>query len=160
MKRFIYTLLPCVLLSVALAASALDRGNVEKGVQDLAARQRKAWDAKDIHALMDCYGPLEGLLFSGGTKIEDLDTLKARTLQTWSDRTADSWTNDRVHVIVIDANTALMQIVFSGRYTLKSGVTWEFNSSASFTSLVRRFGDKWKIVANSNTGSGKQVGKK
>jgi hypothetical protein len=160
MKRSIYTLLLCTILSVTVSAFAQDRGDVEKGVQALAAQHRKAWDTRDINLLMDCFGPPEGLLIAGGTIYKDLDTMKGRALEIWSDRTAESWRNERVHVIVLDANTALMQIVFSGRYTRTSGVTWEYNSSASFTSLVRRFGDKWKIVAHSNAASGKQVGKK
>ena len=160
MKTSLVTLLSCLALSVLFPVSARANPEVEKGVQALAAQHRKAWDTRDINLLMDCYGPPEGLLIGGGTIYPDLAALKERTLQIWSDRTADAWKNDRVHVVVLDANTALMQIVFSGRYTLKSGVTWEFNSSASLTTLVRRLGGKWKIVAYANAASGKQVGKK
>lgn len=160
MKRIICTLLSCALLSVALAASALDRGDVEKGVQALAAQYRKGWDTRDINLLMDCFGPPEGLLIGGSVIYKDLDTMRNRALEIWSERAAESWKNDRVHVIVLDASTALMQIVYSGRYTRTSGVTWEYNSSASLTALVRRIGGKWKIVAIANAGSGKQVGKK
>lgn len=160
MKTSIYTLLLCAVLSVPLSALAQNRADVEKGVQDLAARYGKAWDTKDINALMDCFGPPEGLLIGGGTTYKDLDTMKARAIQLWSDRTAETWKNESVHVIVLDDNTAFMQIVLSGRYTLNSGVTWEYKSSASLTALVRRLGGKWKIVAHSNAGAGKQVGKK
>jgi hypothetical protein len=83
--------------------------------------------------------------------------MKARIEVVWSDRTSESWKQDKVDVLALSDTTALLQITWSGRYTLKSGAIWEYKSTSFATYLVRKFGDSWKIVAGHESGRGTQV---
>jgi len=131
---------------------------VDQEVRAVAAELRRSWDTRDIDGWMACFGNPEGLVIGGGVSYT-LESLREANLRIWANRTSESWTNDRVQVIALDDTTALLQITYSGRYTLQSGVTWEFKASSFSTSLVRKTGNAWKIVAHHNSGSGTQVPK-
>lgn len=156
MKTSLVRVLLCLALPVFATARAQANPDVEKGVRALAAEFVRNWKARDINAVMACHAEPEGLLIWGGTS-HTLASMKARIVELWNDRTSESWQQDKVDVIVLGPNTALLQITWSGRYTLRSGAIWEFKSSSFDTCLVKKFGDRWKIVAGQNSGRGTQV---
>jgi len=158
MNKSIRTLLLCLIVPafVPVQAQAQNSNDVEKGVRALAADMKRAWDARDITAVMANYGKPEGLHVWGGTN-HTLDSIKARIETVWSDRTSDAWTQDKVDVLVLSNSTALLQITWSGRYTLKSGAIWEFKSTSFASYLVRKVGNAWKIVASHESARGTQV---
>lgn len=152
MQRRTLVALVTLLGVTATPLLAQNSAGVEPGVRMLADALRRTWDARDIDAYMQNFGEPEGLIVSGGTA-HTLQSLRETTQRIWSDRTSDVWKNDRVDVIPLGSDAALMQITFSGRYTLRSGVTWNCPSSAVTTALVRRIAGQWKIVASQNAGS-------
>jgi ketosteroid isomerase-like protein len=158
MNNSIRTLLLCLILPafVTIQGQAQNSNDVEKGVRALAADMKRAFDARDLTAVMANYGKPEGLHVWGGTN-HTLDSIKARIETVWSDRTNESWKQDKVDVLALSNNTALLQITWSGRYTLKSGAIWEYKSTSFSTYLVRKSGTTWKIVASHESGRGTQV---
>lgn len=156
MRRVIGAVAVGMTLFTALPAQAQGLRAVDQAVGAVAAELRRAWDVRDIDAWMACFGAPEGLVIGGGVSYT-LDSLRAANLRIWANRTSESWTNDRVQVIALNDTTALLQITYSGRYTLQSGVTWEVKASSFSTSLVRKIGNAWKIVAHHNSGSATQL---
>jgi len=150
--------LALVAVRPAQAQKAPKAKEVETAARAVAAELRRVWDARDNEAFAKCFAEPEGLFVSGGASYT-VASLQAQNAKIWADRANESWKNDAVKVIVLGDDAALLQITFSGRYTLATGVTWEFASSAFTTVLIRRFGGDWKIVAYHNSGSGKQVPK-
>jgi hypothetical protein len=159
MKKAICTITLLLALGSFIPAISQNKSAIEKEVKALAEEFRRAWDARDNDALMACYGKPEGLIIVGGESLS-LDTMRVRNQYYWSNRKDESWANEKVNVIPLTDNSALMQITFSGRYTwIPTGAIWEFKSSAFITSLVKKTDGKWKIVAHQNSGAGKQVNK-
>ena len=156
MNKSIRTLLLGLTLTTFVPVHAQNSPDVEKGVRALAADMKRAFDARDVTAVMANYGKPEGLHVWGGTN-HTLDSIKARIETVWSDRTSESWKQDKVDVLALSNNTALLQITWSGRYTLKSGAIWEYKSTSFSTYLVRKVGNTWKIVASHESARGTQV---
>lgn len=156
MKTSLVSLLLSLSLSALVPTHARANPEVEKGVRAVAANLRRGWDARDMNTYMACFAQPEGLFVWGGSTLT-LQDMKNRVEKAWDERSSDSWTNDEVEVIVIDRNSALLQITWSGRFTLKTGATWEFKGSSFGTYLVRKFGDRWKIVASHESARGTQV---
>ncbi|MDO8539979.1 MAG: SgcJ/EcaC family oxidoreductase [Opitutaceae bacterium] len=132
---------------------------VEQAVKAVAAELRRTWNAHDADAYMALFDTQPSGLFISTGKAYSHQELRARVQEVWSGRTTDTWTNDRVQVIVLSDTSALLQITMSGRYTRTNGQEWEFKSSMFGTFLVQKRGNAWKIVAEQNSGSGTQVKK-
>lgn len=146
-----------LILAAPHAALAQNTQTVEAGVKEVVAELRRSWDARDINAQMAQFGPPEGLIVVGGVS-HTLESLKASFLKAWTDRSDESWTNERVQVIALSDNAAVAQVTYKGRYTLTAtNVTWDVNAYS--TLLMRQLGGTWKIVAYQNSGAGRQVPK-
>jgi uncharacterized protein (TIGR02246 family) len=159
MKKAICTITLLLALGSFIPAISQNKSAIEKEVKALAEEFLRAYNARDISALMTCFGKPEGLIIIGGESIS-LDTMRVRHKYYWSNRKDESWVIENVEVIPMADNSALMQITFSGRHTwIPTGETWEFKSSAFITSLVKKTDGKWKIVAHHNAGVGKQITK-
>ena len=156
MKTSVVSLLVCLVVSAFAPVAARANPEVEKGARALAAELHRSWAVRDLNAYMACFGKLEGLLVWGGTS-HTLDSMKARCEVILTDRTSESWKQDKVDVLTLSNNTALLQVTWSGRYTLKSGAIWEFKSTSFATYLIRKSGSTWKIVAGHESGRGTQV---
>jgi hypothetical protein len=87
------------------------------------------------------------------------DSLKALHTRSWSQRTDEQWTNDRVDVVMLNDTSALLTITQSGHYTTTAGVAWEYKASAFVTALVQKRGSAWKVVASHISSGGTQVKK-
>lgn len=149
----------CLMLAMGTAPAASAQGpqEAETAVRAVAAELRRSWDARDNEAWLNCFAATpEGLFVSGGTS-HTVETMRALNRRLWADRTNESWKNEAVQVIVLGDDTALLLITYTGRYTLPTGVTWEFTASSFSTSLVRKIGGAWKIVSHHNSGAGRQV---
>jgi hypothetical protein len=158
MRRLNVMIVLATVLFSATSGRAQSSQTVEQGAGAIAAELARSWNARDNDAWMACFGPLEGLIIGGGVS-HTLDSMRAENVRLWKERSNESWTIDKVQVIKLDDRSAILQTTWSGRYTLATGVTWEFKSSAFMTSLVRRVGNNWRIVAHHNSASGKQVPK-
>lgn len=159
MKKVFCTITLLLAIGTFQPAFSQNKSALEKEITALAQEMRRAYDVRDNDALMACYGKPEGLFIIGGESLS-LDSMRARHQFYWSNRKDESWVNEKVNVIPLTSNSAFMQITFSGRYTwIPTGVTWEFKSSAFFTSLLKKIDGKWKIVASQNSAVGKQVPK-
>jgi uncharacterized protein (TIGR02246 family) len=159
MKKILCSIALLIAMAAFQPAISQNKSVIEKEVKALAEELRRAYDTRDNNALMACFGKPEGLFVIGGESLS-LDTMRVRHQYYWSNRKDESWVNEKVNIIPLTDNSALMQITFSGRYTwIPTGVTWEFKSSAFLTSLVKKTDGKWKIVASQNSVAGKQVTK-
>lgn len=116
----------------------------------------RAWNAHDADAYAALFDPAASMLILG-TYYPSVDSLKAGAGQVMAARSNEHWTLDRIAVRVFNDHQALVQALFSGRYTTASGATWEFKSSGYLTMLVERRDGTWKIVAAQNHGSGTRV---
>lgn len=159
MKKVFCTITLLLAIGTFQSAISQNKSALEKEITAFAQKFIQAYDTRDNDALMACFGKPEGLIIVGGESLS-LDTLRVRHQYYWSNRRDESWVFEKVNVIPLTDNSALMQITISGRYIwIPTGVTWEFKSSAFTTSLVRKTDGKWKIVAHQNSGVGKQVSK-
>jgi uncharacterized protein (TIGR02246 family) len=159
MKKILCSAALLIAMAAFQPAISQNKSVIEKEVKALAQEFLRAYNARDINALMTCFGKPEGLIIIGGESMS-LDTMRARHQYIWSNRKDESWVIENVEVIPMADNSALMQITFSGQHTwIPTGVTWEFKSSAFITSLVKKTDGKWKIVAHQNSAVGKQVSK-
>lgn len=156
MKTPLVTLLCCLSLSALVPAVARANPEVEKQVRALAAELQRAWDTRDIDAYMALFAKPEGFLVGGGTS-RTLDSMKTSIVDRWANRTSETSKPDEVRVVVLSNSAALLQIMWSGRFTLKTGAIWEFKSSDFGTYLVRKIGRQWKIVASHESARGNQV---
>jgi uncharacterized protein (TIGR02246 family) len=130
---------------------------VEQAVKAVAAEQKRAFAAHDLDACLAVYDTQPGGLLIWGGKVHTLQSMRARIQEVWSERTTETWTHDRLQVIVLSDSSALLQITWSGRYTRTNGQTWEFKSTSFSTWLLQKRGNAWKIVAEHGSGSGTQV---
>jgi len=157
MKRLMTALVLGALLVAPQMAAAQNTQTVERELRAFAESLRQAWDSHDAGKYLDFFDPQPtGLFILGGVAYSHA-ALRTRAQTIMDDRTGESWTNDRVQIIVLSDTSALLQITYSGRYTLKNGQTWEFKSSAFTTSLMQKRAGVWKIVAHQNSASGTLV---
>lgn len=146
-----------VLLLAMPGVAAAQREDPIAQVRSIAAEWNRAYNARDANAVIALFDdrPI-GLFVFGGTAYHK-DSLKAFHESVWATRRDEAWTVDRADVVMLNDQTALLTMTWSGRYTTSAGIIWEFKSSAVATVIAQRRGNAWKIVAMHNAGSGVRV---
>lgn len=140
----------------APVAQAQDRSAVERAVSGLAAEWNRTWNAHDAGAWAALFDRPVGVFIFGATAYP-LDSIKPVAARYMSQRSNEAWTVDKVHVVPLSDTSAFLQFTLSGRYTLASGITWEYDRSAHVTALVHKRGNAWKIVASANSAGGRRL---
>lgn len=141
---------------LASVAQGQDRSAVERAVGGVAAEWNRTWNAHDAGAWAALFDRPVGL-FIFGASAYPLDSIKPVAVRYMSQRSNEVWTVDKVHVVPLSDTSAFLQFTLSGRYTLASGVTWEYDGSAHVTALVHKRGAVWKIVASANSAGGRRL---
>lgn len=133
-----------------------DRQAIERAVTAVTHEWARTWTARDAAGWAALHDTPAGLFVVGGS-VWPFDSLRVKAEQMMAQRTNESWTIDKVHVIVLGASEALVQFTASGRFTLANGQTWVCDRSGYETALVRKRGDAWKIVAFHNSAGCRQA---
>lgn len=156
MKRLLEVVGLALLLLVPRVAMAQNQDAVT-AIRAVSAEWNRAYNVRDANAVVALFDERPIGLFTFGGTAYVRDSLKAMHERVWAGRRDEAWTVDRADVVMLNDQTALLTMVWSGRYTTTAGTTWEFKSSAIATVIVQRRGAAWKIVAMHNSGSGTQV---
>jgi uncharacterized protein (TIGR02246 family) len=143
-------------LTVRDEGEPMSDGSVEAAAVAIAEAWIRTYDARDLDGHMALYAPDARMLF-WGANVPSLDSVRTLMARQVAGRTDEHWTIDRTHVRVLSPTSALLQAVFSGRYTLANGQRWESRGGGLLTVLVEQRGTDWRIASIHMHGSATRV---
>jgi uncharacterized protein (TIGR02246 family) len=143
-------------LTVRDEGEPVSGGSIEAAAVAIAEAWIRTYDTRDLDGHMALYAPDARMLF-WGTNVPSLDSVRTLMARQVAGRTDEHWTIDRTHVRVLSPTSALLQAVFSGRYTLANGQRWESRGGGLLTVLVEQRDTDWKIASIHMHGSATRV---